>query len=413
MQGETIICVAPRAWNSLWRSSQQYMSRIARQNRVLYFEPGRNPEEPAGAELYRNAAHFFSQRARVVHDNLIVVPTPSSIPYARQRLPRELLELSVPATAWFNAAILARQIRWAIREFKVADPILWLYEPRHLSLAGRFNEKLVVFFIHDEYADLPQNRRIQHIVQRYDTALTRRADVVFGCSPWIVNRRKQFNPNTYCVLNSGDFGLFRRALDPSTPIPADVAGLKRPIVGVVGGLDNRIDTVLLRRVAQAYPDSSIVLVGPDGLPTDQNTAALKAMPNVVFVGKKPLDALPGYVKALDVALIPYELREDTLPIYPLKLHEYLAGGRAVVSTALPEIRRHQPLVRVAETSDEFVQMIGPAAADYHRIEVQARVSVAQENTWDHRLTEIYAVLDRHLATRSRAPGAGLGVSVSA
>lgn len=396
VQGETIVCVAPRAWNSLWRSSQQHMSRIAKQNRVLYIEPGRNYERSQIGELYRNSRYFVSPEARSLTDNLIIVPTPPALPYVRERLPQNLLTLTSPVVAFANVAIMTRQIRWAIKEFTVKNPILWIYEPRHLALAGRFDEKLVCYFIHDEFADLPQNHRIAEFIQRHDDALTRRADVVFACSPWIAEKRKKLNPSTYLILNSVDYELFHRALDDNTSIPEDIAGVARPTIGVVGGLDNRIDAHLLTRLAEAYPDRSILLIGPDGIPGSSSKTALQAKPNVKFIGKKSLEDLPRYLKGLDVALIPYEIREDTLPLYPLKLHEYLAAGRAIVSTALPEVKRFSPLVRVADTSDEFIAMVAAATTDYRPERIEARVSIARQNTWDQRLIEIYAALGRHL-----------------
>ena len=90
--------------------------------------------------------------------------------------------------------------------------------------------------------------------------------------------------------------------------------------------------------------------------------------------------------------MPYSLSGHVLSAYPAKLHEYLAAGRAVVATALPELRPYESVVRLAQTSDDFVQMIGQALADRSAEAINARVAVARDNTWDQRVAEIGRIL---------------------
>src|SRR6266566_3734772 len=143
MEGETILCVATRAWDSLWRDSQQIMSRLAAQNRVLYFEPGRNPDRPVGSELWRNLPNLFSLHSREVAKNLFVIPTPASLPIARKRLPQPVLRITTPPLVKLNGQFLIRHIRRAMAVVDVHSPILWLYDPKHVDLVGKFGEKLV------------------------------------------------------------------------------------------------------------------------------------------------------------------------------------------------------------------------------------------------------------------------------
>ena len=90
-----------------------------------------------------------------------------------------------------------------------------------------------------------------------------------------------------------------------------------------------------------------------------------------------------------------------LSIYPLKLHEYLAAGRAIVTVAIPSLRPYSHVVRIAETADEFLQEIRPALDDHAPEAIEARVAEARENTWDQRVADIYRVLRPHLACESK------------
>jgi glycosyltransferase involved in cell wall biosynthesis len=389
MRGETILCISIRDWHSLWRETQPIMSRIAAQNHVLYFEPGRDGDRSVVTEMMRNSPNFFALRTQEVQENLIVIPTPPSLPHARRYLPRSVLRVTMPWVIRINAWILTRHVRWAIKALDVRAPILWLNEPYQINLIGKFGERLVCYYNCDELADLVPNACIKGLLRRLDNQLSSKADVVFATSRAQWERRKAINPNTYFIPNGVDFDLFNRALTPNLPLPT---------IGFAGWLGYHIDVELLRRVAEAYPDCSLVLVGPDALPNTKGRRRLRDLPNVFFLGQKERFELPNYLQVFDVALMPYSLSGHIRSAYPLKLHEYLAAGRAIVSTALPELRPYSHVVRIAETHDAFIHQISEALHDHASQAIEARVAVARENTWDHRVAEIYRVLQHQFSS---------------
>jgi glycosyltransferase involved in cell wall biosynthesis len=397
MQGETIMCIATEDWYSLWRPIQQTMSRLVPQNRVIYFDPGRNPERSAVSEMVNNLPNYWMMRPKFARENLIVIPTPSSLPHLRRFLPRSVLRVTMPLVIKINALVLIRHVRRTMEALEIRSPVLWLYSPYDLDLVGKFGEKLTCYHNYDEFANFTQNIRIQELLRRLDDELCRRVDVVFTTSHSQWNHRRDFNPNTYCTPNGVDFDLFNKALDSKTPIPSDISGLKKPIIGFVGWLGYQIDLDLLLGIAEAYPDCSLALVGPDVMLKNTKYRRLKAMPNVHFLGLKQLERLPEYLKAIDVALIPYLLEGYVLTAYPLKLHEYLAAGRAIVATALPELRPYGHLVRIAETRAQFISQIREALQDHSLQAINARIVVARENTWDSRIADMYQVLEPLLA----------------
>jgi hypothetical protein len=375
------------------------MSRLASENRVLYFEPGRDPDRPYLAGVRANLPYLVRPRAEAIHDSLWVIPTPPSLSYARRRLPGRLAQLAVPAIARLNARIVERQVRWAMRRFDVRDAILWLYEPRHVHLVGKFDERLVVYHNYDDMHDFPGNERLRQTLLAYDNRLASLADAVFVPSQAMFARHRKLTEHVYLAPNSVDFDLFSRALAPDTPVAAALDGLPRPIIGYAGWLGTQVDVELLVRVADAYPRASLVLAGPDALPAGPAREQLRARANVHFLGPQPPSTLPSFLKGFDVALIPYLLSGYTLVIYPLKLHEYLAAGRAVVATALPELRRHADVVRIADSHQAFVDALAEATLDYAPERVAARVRLASENTWDKRVAEMGAVLEGRLAEK--------------
>ena len=402
MTGETIICLAPRCWDSLWRESQQLMSRIAKQNRVFYLEPGLDTHGGQLAEMVRNFPNLFTLRPRVLHENLIVIPTPPNLPIARRYLPPAVLEKTVPIITDISNRMVLRHIRWTMQRFQVQDPILWLFSPFDVGLLDTIGEKLSCYFNYDEFSEFAHNARVKGLLQQYDRLLCRQVDVVFATSRAQWEGRKATNPESYFVPNGVDFELFSQALDQALALPEDLVNIPQPIIGFAGWLGYHIDTALLCKVAETYSDCSLVLVGPDDLPASADRRRLSELDNVFFLGKKKLQELPAYLKAFDVALMPWSLSGHIRWAYPLKLHEYLAAGRAAVATALPELQPFSHVLRIAETHAEFLSHIQTARTDYAPPAVAQRVNIARENTWDARVEEIYRVLDAHLQRAAQA-----------
>lgn len=81
MQDETIVCVAPRDWHGLWKEVPSIMSRVAVHNCVLYFDPSRDSQSSALAEMVDNLPNFFALRTEQVQKNLTVISSPSVLPH--------------------------------------------------------------------------------------------------------------------------------------------------------------------------------------------------------------------------------------------------------------------------------------------------------------------------------------------
>lgn len=399
MQNETILCVAPRDWYGLWKEAQSIMSRIAERNRVLYFDPGRDSNQSAISELVDNLPNFFRLRTRQVTNNLTVIPTPSCLPHVRQYLPRSVLQVTMPLVVKANAQILIQFIQHAVKMLNVESPILWLYSPYHGDLIGKFDEKLVCYYNYDEFADYISNTRVKEIIRYYEAQLCSKVDVIFTTSRAQCKVRKTYNSQTYFVPNAVDFELFNRALTPGIKTPEDIVKIPHPIIGYAGRMAAQIDIKLLCRIAEAYPSSSLVLVGPDELPHNKDEKALRALNNVYFLGWKAPSDLPNYLQAFDAALIPYQLVGHVLSGYPTKLHEYLAAGRSVVATAMPELLPYRNVLRIGQTHEEMVSLVSEAVEDKSSRAIEARVSVAHENTWENRVAEIYRILQPMLSEK--------------
>jgi glycosyltransferase involved in cell wall biosynthesis len=100
-----------------------------------------------------------------------------------------------------------------------------------------------------------------------------------------------------------------------------------------GLFDRRIDTAVLAAAARTLPAATFAVVGPL---VDRSPEEFRDLPNLRFFDAVPYSELPGHVAHFDVCILPYVLDATTHSINPLKLKEYLATGKPVVATPLPE-----------------------------------------------------------------------------
>jgi glycosyltransferase involved in cell wall biosynthesis len=225
--------------------------------------------------------------------------------------------------------------------------------------------------------------------------LCRNADIVFPSTDSMLQRFKHLNPEMHVVPHGADYPHFAKATHQDTPIPEDIASLPRPVIGSIGVMDpERFDADLIAALATARPHWSLVLVGPAR--KEMDLTRFESLPNVYLTGNRPIADLPNYLKGMDVTLIPYKINEATRDIYPLKLQEYLAAGRPVVSSAMPAVLPYAPLVRIARHRDEFLQEIEAALQEDSEAHRARRQAVARENSWEARVASKVEHLDRLL-----------------
>ncbi len=399
LRGRDIICVSSLDWDAHWTSKQQIMQRLARTNRVLYVEEPVTMLAPFRVSERWARWKAVAPRIRRVAADLWVLTPPPLLPFGNVR----------PAVNAVNQRILAAYIRRAQQDLGFRDSILWTYLPTSVDLVEHLDIAAIVYHCVDEHSAFP-GFVTPEVVRAYDDSLTARADLVITTAENLRASRAHLNPRTFHVPNAADVDLFRRALDPELLLPADLESLPGPRIGVIGVHDERLDDDAIAAIAAAYPAWSVVLVGPVR-PGDVNEARLRALPNVHFLGDRPLAELPSYLKGLDVALIPYKLNELSRNIFPLKLFEYLAGGVPVVSAALPELAGFAHEILLARSAQEYPALVAQALAEDSSEKRAARVALAERNTWDHRVETISALVEDMLAGMgaSGAPSARGGV----
>lgn len=394
LRGHSILSFSLETWGHVWRNRHQIMSRLARDNRVLFASPPRTVRD-----LFQPYGPLPSESPGVtpIADGLHAYVPPRWLPI-NYRFPGVEQRME----GWRRA-----HIRHTLRRLGMKRPIVYIWHPALADQAGHFDDALLVYHCYDEVLSFEKDPAARERLAARERQLLQRADIVFASSEELARRRRQVNPNTHCVENGVDYARFSRAQDAATVVPPELARIPGPVIGCVATLLDIVDVPMLAQAMAQRPQWSLVIVGierPATAGADAALARLLGLPNVHFIGPQPIDAIPAYLKGFDVCAIPYIVNDATgVASSPLKLFEYLAAGKPVVCYPLPLKDELAGVVHIARESDEWVRAVEAALGESRSGQgVQRAQAIARDNTWDARVQVIATRLAEQLRQPRRA-----------
>jgi glycosyltransferase involved in cell wall biosynthesis len=382
LQGRDIVCVGFADWDTeLWTNQHHLMSRLARENRVLFVESlGLRRPQLAGRDLARILRRLRRglQAPREV-DGLHVL-SPLVLPFHRSAIARKLNERLLPAL-----------VRRAVRRLGLEHPILWAYVPQAEVLIGALEPSLVIYHCVDDIA--AQDRIDTQSFRAAETRFAARADLVLASAPALAKRLRTISSNVLDAPNVADTELFSRALEPG-PLDPGMAALPTPRIVFTGAIVAvKLDLPLLASLARLRPSWSFALVGPIGPgEPDADISAIIGEPNIHLLGPRSYGELPDVLRAADAGLIPYARNPLTESIFPMKVYEYLAAGLPVVATELPALAEVTE-VATAPDAEGIAELLERALAEQDPERRAARSQAAASHSWERRLEEIAAEIE--------------------
>ena len=376
-----ILCFSSTDWDGVWGSRQQVMLRLARRGyRALFVEQAAGLEHlwryPA---LRRRKWRRWREGVLQVAENVWIASLPPLLPgrYYHRGINGINQSLTVHWTR-----------RWLAR-LNFAPDLLWLYKPELGPLIDRFSETLSVYHCIDEFTAGTSGRR-RAVIEQVERDLLRQVDVVFANSRPTFENKRALHDRTFRIPSGVDADHFAQAADESLAVHPAIMGKKRPCLGYIGNINERLDYDVLLNLAEQLLDYSLVFVG-DTYPWTMDAPPLRrlaALPNVHFLGQFPFAELPSLVKGMDVCLLPYVADERAYFRSPLKLYEYLAAGKPVVSMVHPEAAEMAEVVYLAIDAAGFITAVSQALAQNNPARQAARMAAARQHDWDIRVDEM-------------------------
>lgn len=380
-----IVAMVPDLWQSYSTTRHHILERLADRYEVAWVEPAlgwrehwlpSRPTVDAGAGVGLQKAHA----------HLHVVPSRRWLPdiYRPPALRRWLVRTRVA---------LACKV---LRQRGAKRLALYVWRPEFADALGHSAFDFRCYHIDDDYAfssiDQPTSTVEEHLIRSVDQVIVHSAR--------LLRKKGALNRNTALIPNGVDY----RAYSDAMPEAPDLREIAHPRLGYVGVIKKQLDLALLLDLALRCPQWTFVFVGPVGNLGDKGALwqELIALPNVCALGARPARELPAYVQHFDVGLMCYEVNDYTNAISPLKLNEYLATGRPVVSSRIDAVQPFSDVVGSATGVIEWEATVH-AALEPSANSAQAvarRRAVAQAHDWGLLVDQVARLFEDGLMRRA-------------
>lgn len=395
IKGRDIVVIGLQPWYyEIGSNCKNIATQLSKHNRVLYVnlpinrKTWHSREKNPGIALHCSIIKEKGKQVQQVKENLW------------QHYPTSVVESInwLPSTAAFKAVNrlnnrrLAKDIRRAMKELNFKDIILFNDNDffNGYGLKELLSPSLYIYYCRDYLLGYDYWKKHGHVLE---PELVKKADVAVANSVYLSDYCANYNQNSYYIGQGCNIELFDHTVVHS--IPADLGSIPSPIIGYVGAvIKERLDDRIIEAIAKANREWSVVLVGPE----DEffRNSRLHLMPNVYFLGRKPIEELPAYVNGFDVCINPQRINNITIGNYPLKVDEYLAMGKPVVATRTKTMELFAGHTYQADTPEEYPALVAQALEEDNEERQSERIDFARNHTWENSVGELYRVMVQHL-----------------
>ena len=280
----------------------------------------------------------------------------------------------------FRKSRIKKEIKKILQTLEMENNlIVYSCNPLYTDYFGAFDQSVNIFDAIDNWATHSSYTSLKDKLLENYGIIDAKSDLVYTVSQ---DTMEMFgNAHTKWLPNAVDYDHFQ-----SIDTVKELADKKKPIIGFLGILQDRIDVELLKKIAKKYTDATLVLAGPvwKGFPKQE----LEKYPNIVFAGPVSYRNIPKFYNTFDVGIIVYKNTEFIKSTNSMKYYEYLAAGLPVVSTWSGGIEKFADVLYYGDTHDEFLAKLDLALAETPGEKDAQRRAFVQNMTWKSRVEEV-------------------------
>ncbi|MDQ0417004.1 glycosyltransferase involved in cell wall biosynthesis [Croceifilum oryzae] len=259
------------------------------------------------------------------------------------------------------------------------DTIYWTSWSRKIPHSNLFQTNTLIYDCVDDFPDWEQEEQMYAPL----------ADAIVCTADHLKEKMKKLvqKQPIHLVPNGCEFEHFAQVKKQSRlhEIP-EIPPHDGPRIGYIGAWAPWVNKKIMQALSREMPEAQIVIIGPN-LRSDQPELG----DNVFFLGHKSYESLPFYLRYIDVGIIPFAINRITHSTNPVKAYEYLATGKPVVSTPLPEVLKMKPYVLIADQPNQFVKAVRTALVNLKK-NSRKRMSFAKQHSWEKR----FEVINEHI-----------------
>lgn len=278
----------------------------------------------------------------------------------------------------FSNRGLINDIKKALELLAIKNYILWSYDPLSINQQLLLQPMVRVFDAVDDWQSHPKYKKFREQIHNNYQTISKDFDLIFTVSKELSNHFK----NSFWLANGVDTKHFR-AVGLKDPLK----NYQRPIVGYVGIIEKRFDMDLLHYLAEKNPNLSFVILG--WLWKGVNKIKL---PNVYFLGQVAYQDLPAYINSFTVGIIPHKINRFTKSMNPLKLYEYLALGKPVITTPVAGVEKYSNYIYISRNANDFNEKLRKSLAENNQRLATERIKLMELEDWKIKINKIMEIL---------------------
>ena len=320
--------------------------------------------------------------------------------YPLYLIPFRRLKFVSALNSRLNIFLLKLFIRYFEITRHVKKKIVWFFYPNLATIAKSLGKDYLTiydcvdFFAVGTYAERKQ-------VERHQKQLLKYADLVVANSKVLQKYLRKWREDVRLVPQGFRLEHFEKyeRTEEKYKIPKKLAN-KKPLIGFVGGVNNRLDFELLTTLCRKNPQWNFAVWGPlQKNPSqknrfEKNLKTLLSLPNVISGVSKNKRELPAIINEFDIGIIPYDESQDfNKYCYPMKLFEYFYMRKPIVSTPIEELKRFPKYVKIGRTPKEWKLHIKNLLSNpwpkKYKLEQK---KLAEENSWEKKVEKISEIL---------------------
>jgi glycosyltransferase involved in cell wall biosynthesis len=393
LHGKSIICFGGEDW---WyhhpHSKNHLMRRFARAgNKVIFVNSismGLAPMK-SGEVLPRikRKLKSYAKLARTTEEGITVV-SPAVVPFFGSR-----------AAAATNRRLLTAQISSLAKRRRMERPILWIAIPTAVEVVGCLNEQLVIYHVSDKYdANTMDHATDPAFIRKLHERAVDAADLIFYSSRKLFAEADRGCEKSHLLEQAVDFDHWSVVAGEQVVVADEIERIPHPRIGYFGAIEPwLIDQELIKQASRERPVWNWIFIG-----NKSRGLEIEALPNVHFLPPVSYEELPHYAAGFDVCVLPWNT-EVPFTSYgsAIKVREYLASGKPVVISPLPEYESMSDVLRIGRSREQFLVLVDEALRENDATQVKARQDVVRDGTWHARAEWVSELIEKALACQNR------------
>jgi glycosyltransferase involved in cell wall biosynthesis len=325
----------------------------------------------------------YSKLARQTEEGITVV-SPASLPF-----------FGTAAARSINRRMIGMQIKKLARSRGLSKPILWIAIPTAAEMIGAFDESAIVYQVSDKYdANTMDHATDPALIRRLHEQAIDAADIVFYSGRKLFNEATRGRDHSYLLEQGVDYQRWSNI--NLVAVASEVEKIPHPRLGYFGAIEPwLVDQELIKRAARERPDWQWIFIG-----NRARGVEIEALPNTHFLPPVPYEQLPSFAAGFDVCVLPWET-EQAFTSYgsAIKVREYLATGKPVVISPLPEYEPMGDVLRIARSRDQFFELVQDALNENDPTAAAKRQAAVASGTWDARAEWVSDLIEKTLAAK--------------